>query len=87
MSQCFVQVTGPFTTSDDIVATLKSKYSFMKVLKVGIQARTGHKCKINNQEIVEIGKTGIYEINNVNVNSIIFLQEENDSTIIDFVVE
>ncbi len=86
MNQCFVQITGPFIANQEIVSILKVQYSFSKIVKLGIQAKTGHKCKINSQEI-EIGKTGIYELNDVEVDSIVFMQNENESTIIDCVVE
>ena len=56
------------------------------MVKLGIQAKTGHRCRINSQEI-EIGKTGIYELNDVEVDSITFVQNEGESAIIDCIVE
>ena len=73
-------------SNQDIISMLKEKYDFSKIMKLGIQTKTGRKCKINNQNI-EIGKTGIYEVNNVDIDSFSFLQNENELAIIDCIVE
>ena len=86
MDQCFVQLCGPFKAGQDLVTLLKESFTFTTVVKLGIQTKTGNKCRINGQEI-EIGNTKIYEISNVDVDSVIFLQDEKESTIVDFIVE
>ena len=86
MNQCFIQITGPFVFDQDIIPILKKQYDFSKIVKLGIQTRLGRKCRINGEEI-EIGKTGIYEISDVDIDSIVFLQDETELTIVDCIVE
>lgn len=86
MSQCFIQIAGPFNSGVDIISILKANYDFTEVIKIGIQTKTGNKFKIND-ETIEMGKTKIYEVNNIDIDSLSFLQNENESTIIDFIVE
>lgn len=86
MNQCFVQLCGPFEAGQDLVSLLKKSFTFTTVVKLGVQSKTGNKCRVNGQEI-EIGKTEIYEISDVDVESVVFLQDEKASTIVDFMVE
>ena len=86
MQQCFIQMRGPFNSGVDIISIMKGKYSFSEILKIGIQTKTGNKFKIND-EIIEMGKTKIYEASNVDIDSLSFLQDENELAIIDFIVE
>lgn len=86
MNQCFVQMTGPFSINQDIISILKERYNFSKIIKIGIQTKTGNKFIINHEEI-EMGKTGIYEVSDVDIDSLTFMQNENELTIIDFIVE
>ena len=53
------------------------------IFRVGISSMPYHKVKING-ETFEIGKTGILEIQDSIISSIIFLQDEDPSTIIEF---
>jgi hypothetical protein len=59
---------------------------FTSVVKIGIQSKVGHQCKINDY-VFEIGKTGILEFNDVEIFSLSFLQDEEESTIIDCIID
>ena len=55
------------------------------IKKIGIQAIPGTEVQLNSIPII-IGKTGIYEADDVEINSII-LNEDNDNIIIDYIVK
>lgn len=84
----FLQITGEFKQNQDVISIIRKKYNqdFLFVKRLGIQAQTGHLCQINN-EVVEIGKTGMIEYNNVQVKNLLFFQDEPEQTIIDFILE
>lgn len=83
----FVQVHGPFERLEEITNIIKEKYpDFISIIKLGIQAPVAHICYINNN-LVEIGKTGILELENVKVSSLYFNQDEAEDTLIDCVLE
>lgn len=85
------QVTGPFTANVDLLDNGQAIGDFTPettkpvLIKLGIQAEQGTIVKINNVSI-KIGKTGIYELDNiVDIKSLIFPDGADSSTIIDFV--
>lgn len=85
------QVTGPFTANVDLlddgqaIGTFTPETTRPTLIKIGIQAEQGTNVKINNVPI-KIGKTGIYELDNiVDIKSVIFPQGADSSTIVDFV--
>lgn len=55
------------------------------IRRIGIQAIPGTEIQLNSIPII-IGKTGIYEVDDVEINSII-LNEDNDNMIIDYIVK
>ena len=85
------QVLGPFKENIDL---LSSKGAISEVtpestrpilIKLGIQADSGTLVKINDMQI-KIGKTGIYELDEiVAVKSLVFPEGANENTIVDFV--
>lgn len=84
------QVLGPFDTSDLLAENGKisefTPESSQPILsKMGIQTSPGTIIKVNGVEI-KIGKTGIYELDEVvNVKSLSFPNGADADTIIDFV--
>lgn len=84
------QVLGPFDSSDLLAKEGKiSKFtpetSHPILSKLGIQTAPGTIVKVNGVEI-KIGKTGIYELDEVvNVKSLSFLYGADSDTIVDFV--
>ena len=85
------QVSGPFTANVDLLDDYQAIGSFTPetsrpiIYKLGIQAEEGTVVQINNVSI-KIGKTGIYELDNIiDVKSIVFPDGADENTIIDFV--
>lgn len=82
------QLKGPFTAGDELFVKIQEDaaipVSFVKHL--GIQADEGSIININNKNI-EIGKTGIYEIGNTEIKSLIFIQDMPENTIIDYTIQ
>lgn len=85
------QVIGPFTANVDLLGDNAPIGAFTPettrpiLYKLGIQTAEGTVIQINDVPI-KIGKTGIYELDNiVDVKKLVFPNGANDSTIIDFV--
>jgi hypothetical protein len=84
------QVLGPFDATDLLseqgaISTFTPETSAPILRKVGIQAATGTIIRINNAEI-KIGKTGIYELDDiVEIKHLIFPEGADEDTIVDFV--
>lgn len=81
------QLLGPFEANQELVNLIQQdalkEIEYVKHL--GIQTEIGSLLKIND-ETIEIGKTGIYEIGNTEINSIYFLEDTDDNAIIDYTV-
>lgn len=85
------QVLGPFDAGVDLlddngaIGMFTPETTKPILYKLGIQSEEGTLVKINNATI-KIGKTGIYELDNVvNIKTLIFPNGADSSTIIDFV--
>lgn len=82
------QLKGPFTAGEELFTKIQNDaaiaVSFVKHL--GVQADKGSIISINNKD-VEIGKTGIYEIGNTEIKSLIFVQDMPENTIIDYTIQ
>lgn len=85
------QVIGPFTENVDLLEDNQPIGAFTPettkpiLYKLGIQAAEGTTVEINNVPI-KIGKTGIYELDNiVDVKTLVFPNGADEDTIIDFV--
>ena len=85
------QVIGPFTANQDLLAddgpigAFTPQTSRPILYKLGIQTEEGTIIKINNIDI-KIGKTGIYELDNiVDVKKLVFPNGASEDTIVDFV--
>lgn len=84
------QVLGPFDTTDLLakngkISQFTPETSHPILTKMGIQATTGTIVKVNGVEI-KIGKTGIYELDEiVAVKSIVFPYGADADTMVDFV--
>lgn len=94
------QVIGPFSAGEDIMAKIKAQASTeggfstdCYVWHLGIKSDTNtiFNIKLNDSTTaaipIKIGSTGIYEIGNTKVVSIIPQQNVDDETIIDFVLQ
>jgi len=81
------QLLGPFAANEELMDLIQQdaigEIDYVKHL--GIQTNIGTFVSVNNN-IVEIGKTGIYEIGNTEINSIYFLESTDDNVIIDYTV-
>lgn len=89
------------TTDLDLFDLIKNKYSVFQntsndkncyLSRVGIQANPGDKILISFINVegtieVEIGKTGIYEIDNVRIDSLKFESEIKPNVIIDYIIQ
>ena len=85
------QVIGPFDANIDLlnddapIGAFTPETTKPILYKLGIQAAEGTIVKINNVQI-KIGKTGIYELDNiVDVKTLVFPNGADANTIIDFV--
>ena len=85
------QVVGPFTANLDLLQDNAPIGAFTPettrpiLYKLGIQSEQGTIVQINNVNI-RIGKTGIYELDNVvDIKALVFPNGASASTIIDFV--
>lgn len=82
------QLKGPFTAGEELFTKIQNdaaiKVSFVKHL--GVQADRGSIININNKD-VEIGETGIYEIGNTEIKSLIFTTDMTENTIIDYTIQ
>lgn len=88
MNDKFIQIRGPFTAGQDLISYIKTQYgsNFNYIKKIGIQTKVKNEVTINNVDF-EIGKTGILEFENVQINSLSFKQDELSSTLIDCILE
>ncbi len=83
------QIQGPFKAGEDLVVKmlqdpLAKKMTF--AFKIGIFSKPKHIVSINGVNI-EIGKTGMLEIQQTEVTSIVFQQEEDFNSFVDFMAE
>lgn len=85
------QVLGPFTANIDLlednapIGVFTPESTKPILYKLGIQAKEGTIVQVNDVNI-KIGKTGIYELDNiVNINKLVFPNGAEADTIIDFV--
>ena len=85
------QVVGPFTANVDLLDDNQPIGSFTPetskpiLYKLGIQAAVGTVVQINNATI-KIGKTGIYELDNiVDIVRLVFPNGADANTIVDFI--
>ena len=84
------QVLGPFDSTDLLdengaISMFTPEITRPFLIKLGIQAAPGTIIKVNGVEI-KIGKTGIYELDNVvTVKSLSFPNGADENTIVDFV--
>ena len=69
----------------DIIAEEFEEGKNYIVRRIGIQTTPGIKVLLNSIPIV-IGKTGIYEVDDVEITSIV-LEENNDDMIIDYIIK
>lgn len=85
------QVLGPFSANVDLlednapIGSFTPEFSKPILYKLGIQTEEGTIVKINDVPI-QIGKTGIYELDSVvDVKKLVFPDGADENTIIDFV--
>ena len=81
------QLKGPFKANQELFELIKADAAIdIKYVKhLGIQTDVSAIVIINNKEY-EIGKTGIYEIGNTDITSIMFKADTDDNTLIDYTI-
>lgn len=81
------QANGYFEANQEIMnlisADCAAAVSYLQ--RLGIQTPAGTRIKINNKEI-EVGKTNIYELNNVEVTSLKFVNNSSTYTVINYII-
>ena len=70
---------------DLIAAAVNPRYGITSISRIGIQAPIATHVLINDIDF-EIGKTGILEARDLEVTSIKFVEDTDDSVIIDFII-
>lgn len=69
-----------------IEAAVNPRYGITNISRIGIQAPIATHVLINDIDF-EIGKTGILEARDLNITSIRFVEDTDDSVIIDFIIK
>lgn len=82
------QIKGPFKSGQELIELINADAvdEVAYVEHIGIQTDVSAYVLLNEKEI-EIGKTGIYEINDVEISSLVFKKDTDENTIIDYVVK
>lgn len=81
------QIKGPFSAGEELFNKIKSNCvaNMKSIAHLGIQTEVSKFVYINDEEI-EIGKTGIYEVRDTDITSIKFKTDVDENTIIDYVI-
>ena len=81
------QLVGPFTANEELYDRIVAAAAqpILYVSHIGIQTDIKNYIFINGKEY-EIGKTGIYEIGNIEITSIYFAQDTDENSIIDYTI-
>ena len=84
------QLKGPFQADEELFTKIQNASSekIAAVQHLGIQTVTEDlvMIEINGKEI-EIGKTGMYEVRNTEINSIKFKTNVDENTLVDYVIK
>ena len=82
------QLKGPFIANEELVTKIGMDADFTNfyIRQLGIQTDVGNLVSIDG-DIREIGKTGIYEIGNTKIDSLFFIQDTDENSIIDYVIQ
>lgn len=67
-----------------LIGSQTPEISWPQLVKLGIQAAVGTAFRLNGVDCI-IGKTGIFEIEDTNVESLIFPNGADNTTIIDYI--
>lgn len=87
MNRGFFQLTGPFERNEELIDKIReTNPGFNYIKKLGVQSKMGHQLKINDKQFM-IGEKDLIEFFDVNITSIFFLQDENEKTILDFILK
>lgn len=85
MAKHIGQIQGNYSTGFDLVDGIRANAgsALKKVVKVGIQIEKGRKLRLNKDSslIVEIGKTGILEYEDVEIRNIQILRSEEEEAL------
>lgn len=81
------QPNGYFAANQEILNLIQElTYPNIDYLeRIGIEAPQKTRLRINNQ-LIEIGKTGLYEVDNAEITSIRFIENSSRDVIIDFII-
>jgi len=86
--RAFDQPNGYFTTNQNIMLLIQNDCNNQyhgSIQRVSIDTDPDTNIELNGKNI-KIGKTGFYEINNVQITSFKFLQNSSKSTVIDYII-
>lgn len=85
MAKHIGQIQGNYSTGFDLVDGIRANAgsTLKKVVKVGIQIEKGRKLRLNKDSslIVEIGKTGILEYEDIEIRNIQILSNEEEEAL------
>ena len=82
------QEVGYFASGQNIINLINNECNDQFtgfISRIGIEAPEGTQININGQNI-NIGKTGLYEINNVYITSLIFTSDSSTTAVIDYII-
>lgn len=80
------QLQGPFEPNQNLIEPILKKYKIDYLFKIGIVAAPLHEVIINDNAVL-IGKTGLFEVRDTPIYSIIFKQQEEANTFIDYMAK
>lgn len=85
MAKHIGQIQGNFSTGFDLVDGIRANAgsSLKRVVKVGIQIEKGRKLRLNKDStlILEVGKTGILEYEDVEIKNMQILRTEEEDAL------
>lgn len=85
------QILGPFSSGEEIVTKIRNDSALQNIYvwHLGITAEEGSQFRLNGQNgfLIQVGYTGMYEIGNTQITSIVPQQSLDANTIIDYVIQ
>lgn len=80
-NQCFLANQN----ISSLIAVASQGHYLGYISRLGIDTTPNSRVSINGQ-VIQIGQTGIYEVNDVYITSIFFLQDSSRNTFIDYIL-
>lgn len=88
MAICAGQIKGPFHAGEELVTKIRDneKAPLQRIFKIGISCSTRDILLINNNEF-EIGKTAIFELDDIELSTLSFQNEKDGATFVTYLAE